>query len=189
MYIIEGIGVTEDLFTTQFLCNLKACRGACCVEGDNGAPVLDIEIETLKEIQEEIRQELTKEGKKALKEQWVAVGHQGKWSTPLIDGGPCAYVDCLPPEVVRCGIEKAWSKGKINFQKPLSCHLYPVRVRKDFATGLDILYYDQWDICQPACVCGVENKLPLFRFVKDALIRGYGTKFYEGLEYVYSTLE
>lgn len=186
MMIIEGIVVQEECFDAYFVCDLNACKGACCIEGDHGAPVLDAELAELELVQEGIKPYLTPEGKQALNDQWVAVGQEGDWSTPLVDGGPCAYMFRDSLGIARCAIEKAEMEGKVTFRKPISCHLYPIRVSQDRATGMDILYYEKWEICSAACVCGEKLKLPVFRFVKDALIRRYGTVFYDALEHVYA---
>ena len=173
--------VSDDVVAKQFVCDLNACKGACCVHGDSGAPLEDEETEILEKIYDDIKPYLTKEGQEAIKKQghWL-IDSDGDKVTPLVDGNKeCAYT-IFENGMALCGIEKAWKDGKSKFRKPISCHLYPVRITK--YKQFDAVNYDKWDICKPACACGEKLQVPVYRFVKDALIRKYGKEWYGELE-------
>lgn len=180
MLVIDDILISDAVVAREFVCNLSACKGACCVEGDRGAPLGEEEPGVLEELQEAVKPYLTEEGRKALAEkgayQTDAAGHQ----TTLRADGACAYVNFDEKGIAYCGIERAHEEGKIDFKKPLSCHLYPIRVQP-LAEGA-ALNYNEWDICDPACQLGAALQVPVYRFLKDALIRAYGAKWYAALE-------
>ncbi len=172
--------VSEDLFDVHFVCDLEACKGACCVEGDSGAPLREDELGILEEIQHIVKPFLPESGIKALEKEgaWV-MDSDGDFVTPLVDGKHCAYTVFSDDGKAHCGIELAWKAGKSEFQKPLSCHLYPIRVQK--LADTEALNYHAWSICKPACVCGSKLKMPLYKFLKEPLIRAYGADWYSQL--------
>ena len=179
--------VSQVAFEHAFRCDLSKCKGACCVEGDAGAPLLPSEVPILESIQDAIRPFLRPEGLAALEAQGVAVkDHDGEWVTPLVDGRECAYVT-FDQGVAKCGIEQAAAAGAVDWPKPISCHLYPIRVTKyqDF----DALNVHHWKVCEPACSLGQELKLPVFRFLQGALVRAYGPAWMEEAEEVYQFLQ
>lgn len=179
--------VSQVAFEHAFCCDLSKCKGACCVEGDAGAPLLPSEVPILESIQDAIRPFLRPEGLAALEAQGVAVkDHDGEWVTPLVDGRECAYVT-FDQGVAKCGIEQAAAAGAVDWPKPISCHLYPIRVTKyqDF----DALNVHHWKVCEPACSLGQELKLPVFRFLQGALVRAYGSAWMEEAEEVYQFLQ
>jgi hypothetical protein len=179
--------VSQVAFDHAFCCDLSKCKGACCVEGDAGAPLLPSEVPILESIQDAIRPYLRPEGLAALEAQGVAVkDHDGEWVTPLVDGRECAYVT-FDQGVAKCGIEQAAAAGAVDWPKPISCHLYPIRVTKyqDF----DALNVHHWKVCEPACSLGQELKLPVFRFLQGALVRAYGPAWMEEAEEVYQFLQ
>ena len=179
--------VSQVAFEHAFCCDLSKCKGACCVEGDAGAPLLPSEVPILESIQDAIRPFLRPEGLAALEAQGVAVkDHDGEWVTPLVDGRECAYVT-FDQGVAKCGIEQAAAAGAVDWPKPISCHLYPIRVTKyqDF----DALNVHHWKVCEPACSLGQELKLPVFRFLQGALVRAYGPAWMEEAEEVYQCLQ
>ncbi len=183
MFQIDHTLVSEELFEKEFVCNIKACKGICCVEGDSGAPLNEEEKQILKDIYPEIKEFLSPEGIKAIDKQGTSViDFQGELTTPLINNKECAYVVQEADGTYVCGIEKAYTAGKISFQKPISCHLYPVRV-KDFS-GFQAVNYDKWDICSAACELGKQLQVPLYKFLKEPLIRKFGTEWYEEMEIV-----
>ena len=185
MYIIQDKLISEDLIQEQFLCQLDACKGACCWEGDFGAPLEKEELSTLDRIYADVKPFLRQEGIKAIEEQGRYVqfeGDSGEYGTTLIDGRDCAYLTYEENGIAKCGIEKAYEAGTTDFQKPISCHLYPVRITKKKETGFEALNYDRWDICSAACSAGKKAKLPIYQFVKTAIIRKYGDEFYEELD-------
>jgi hypothetical protein len=184
MLIVQDKLISEDIIEEEFLCNLSACKGACCWEGDFGAPLETAELETLEKIYDEVKPFLTEAGKKAIEEQGVFVYNEvyKEHSTPLIENAACAYITYEENGTAKCGIEKAHEAGKTDFKKPISCHLYPIRVKKKHNVPFETLTYDVWDICSAACELGKKEQLPIYKFLKDALIRKYGVSFYEELE-------
>lgn len=192
MLIIEDKLVHKEIVKKHFVCDIKACKGACCVEGEGGAPLEKGEVEYLKDHLETIKPYLTEEGIAAIKKQGVFTHHPNdeyKLKTTLIDGGACAFINYDEKGVAICGIEKAYEAGDIEFQKPVSCHLYPIRIEKSSAGATEVLRFDEWEICDPACSLGAQLKVPLYKFLKEPLIRKYGQHFYDGLEATVSYLE
>ena len=180
MLIVDDKLVSEELFDKQFVCDLNACKGVCCVEGDAGAPVTDEEADKLEEELENIRPFLRKEGLEAISKEGVfTIDSDGDMVTPLVEGKECAYVVFEENGLASCGIEKAWKAGKTDFRKPISCHLYPVRTAK--VSEYTALNYHKWGICSAACTLGEHLKVPVYVFVKDALVRAYGESWYEEL--------
>jgi hypothetical protein len=178
--------VSEDILQRRFVCNLTACHGACCVDGDAGAPLLESEKAILEEIYPEVKPFLRAEGIAAIENQgvWV-IGADGTLETPLIDDKDCAYV-IFDGNTALCGIEQAYNQGKISWKKPVSCHLYPIRV-KDFSEFAAV-NYDEWEICDPACALGAELEVPVYKFVREALVRRFGQDWYDELEKVAAEL-
>ncbi|MCC5919916.1 MAG: DUF3109 family protein [Cyclobacteriaceae bacterium] len=173
--------ISEELKNKMFVCNIEACKGACCVEGDLGAPLEKKELAELEKHYEQIAPYLSEAGKKAIQEQGKYVlDFEDEYSTPTVDNKECAYAIYDENEVLKCGIEQAYRDGKIPWMKPISCHLYPVRITKQ--KFYDALNYDKWHICSAACTLGEELGVPIYKFVKDALIRKYGEKWYADLE-------
>jgi hypothetical protein len=179
--------ISRDLFENHFICHLEKCEGNCCVFGDSGAPLEDSEALQLTGELEKIMPYMRAEGKRAVKEQgsWV-VDADGDKVTPLVGREECAFV-VFEDAIARCSIEQAFEDEAISFQKPISCHLYPIRVGI-MKQGI-ALNYHQWSICEPARILGKKEGLPVFRFLKDPIIRAYGKEFYEELEIVYSELK
>jgi hypothetical protein len=174
--------VSEDILAKDFVCNLSACKGACCVDGDAGAPLSKEETAILESIYPQIKPFLRPEGIAAIEAQGTwAIGTEGELETPLIDNRDCAYVIYDGPTAL-CGIEQAYNQGIVSWKKPVSCHLYPIRV-KDF-TEFAAVNYDKWDICSDACELGKELQVPVYKFVKEALIRRFGIDWYTELEQV-----
>jgi hypothetical protein len=171
--------VSLDLLEKHFICNLLACKGSCCVHGDAGAPLTRKEIETLEKEYYLIKPFITTRGAETIDKEGIWLTDQeGDQVTPLIDGGECAFTIFEDGEA-RCGIEKAWEQGVITFRKPISCHLYPVRVKE--YKGFTAVNYDRWDICKPALLLGEEKGVPLFRFLEQPLIRKFGEEWYQEL--------
>ena len=183
MLVIQDILVSEDLLENHFACNLSACKGACCWEGDWGAPLGDEEIELLTSHRETLRPFLTEEGNQVIDEEGSAVFYKEpqKNGTPLVNNRECAYLTFDSTGIGRCGIERANESKAVHFSKPISCHLYPIRYEEDGELGFKALNYDRWEICNAACNLGDQLKLPLYQFVKNALVRKFGKAFYEEL--------
>lgn len=173
--------VSEEILENDFVCNLTACKGACCVDGDAGAPLEDKETEILVDIFSKVKPFLRPEGVKAIEEHGAFVkGEDGEWETPLINKSECAYVVFSGTGIAKCGLEEAYEKGITKWKKPISCHLYPVRVKE--YTQLTAVNYHKWQVCDPACELGKSLKVPIYKFVKEALIRKFGKKWYNELE-------
>jgi hypothetical protein len=174
--------ISEDLFEKRFVCDLNACKGACCVAGESGAPLEQQEAELLKALWPKIKPYIPEKGQRAIEKDGVSeVDDDGDLVTTLVEGrGECAFTVFDEKGIALCGVEKAWKDGAIPFRKPLSCHLYPIRVVK--LAEHDGLNYHKWPICKPACECGAKLDVPVYRFLKDALIRAYGEDWYAELE-------
>lgn len=182
MIEINNILVSLDLFEKKFVCDLVVCKGACCVHGDAGAPLKDEERKILETEYGNFMSELSEAGRQAIEKEgkWVADG-EGDWVTPLNKGKECAYT-VFENGIANCGIEIAWSKGMTKFRKPVSCHLYPIRVSK---LGENIaLNYHVWNVCHPALILGKKTGIPIYKFLKEPIIRTFGEAFYKELEEV-----
>lgn len=175
--------VSEDVLDRDFVCNLTACKGACCIDGEAGAPLEKEEIRILQDIYPKVKPFLRKEGIKAIEAQGTSITNDfGHYETPLIDGADCAYVIFGKNGTALCGIEEAYNQGEIDWKKPVSCHLYPIRVR-DYSE-FSAVNYHRWEICDDACTLGKELQVPVYKFVKEALIRKFGKDWYSELEKV-----
>jgi hypothetical protein len=186
MLIVQDKLISEELVTEQFVCNLNACKGACCWEGDFGAPLDNTERRTLDRIYDAVRPYLTAEGQAAIEQNGTATYFKDmkQYGTTLVRNAACAFLNIdSTTGIAQCGIEQAWRDGKTgDFVKPISCHLYPIRVSRDEAVGFEALNYDRWDICAAACSLGKSEKIPVYQFAKTALIRAYGEDFYDELD-------
>lgn len=181
MIIVQDTLISEELLEEYFVCDLAACKGACCIEGDSGAPLDADELEKFDEIFDAVKPYLRPEGLESIaKNGLYTVDEDGDYVTPLVGKhGECAYVIFDEKGIAKCGIEKAYLDGKINWKKPISCHLYPVRLAK--LTDYIALNYHRWGLCEPACTCGSKLKVPVFRFLKEPLIRKFGEEWYNEL--------
>jgi len=182
MFQIGNAIVSDEVIEKEFVCNLTACKGQCCIDGDAGAPLDENETEILDEIYETIKPYLRAEGIKAIEDQgkWV-VGSDGEYETPLINGGECAYV-IFDGNTALCAIEQAYNEGLVSWKKPISCHLYPIRIKE--YSQFSAVNYNKWHICDDACTLGKELEVPVYRFLKEPLIRKYGEDWYKELSLV-----
>ena len=188
MIKIGEVLVSDDVVEKEFVCNLDKCKGACCVEGDFGAPLNEDELPILEEIYPIVKPYLTKDAIRVIEKLGThTTDDDGDLCTPVIDGRECVYAIYDKQGILKCGIEQAYLDGKITWKKPISCHLYPIRV-KDF-TEFAAVNYDRWDICDPACSLGAELEVPVYKFVKEALIRRFGEDWYAELEKVAEDLK
>ena len=179
--------VSEDIIEKEFVCNLAACKGACCVEGEAGAPLTEEEVTILKNIYPKVKPYLRPEGIKAIEDQGTHIKTELKdLETPLVEGKECAYVTFSENGTASCGIENAYNDGKIDYKKPISCHLYPVRVQE--YSEFSAVNYHKWPICNDACTLGNELKVPVYKFTKEALIRKFGLNWFLQLEKLVSEL-
>ncbi len=180
MIIIGNTLISDEIITERFVCDLPVCHGGCCIEGDAGAPLLKSETGILESIFPKLRPFLEKAGVRAIEANgtWVT-DPAGEPVTPLVEGGPCAYVFYDEKGVAGCGIEKAYEQGHTDFRKPISCHLYPIRIT--CYSHYDALNYHRWHLCDCARKKGKQLGLPVYRFLKEPLIRKYGEQWYEEL--------
>ena len=180
MIAIDNTILSDDIRDNFFVCNLEKCKGACCVEGDLGAPLEKEELPIFEKIIDDVLPYMSKEGKAELKKQGLyLLDEDGDWSTPTVEGKECIYATYDKKGFLKCAIEQAYRDGKIDYPKPISCHLYPIRISKYDA--YDALNYDRWTICVDACHLGEQLQVPLYKFLKEPLIRKYGEAWYSKL--------
>jgi hypothetical protein len=182
MILVGSTVVSQELFEEFFACDLAACKGACCIEGDGGAPLEESELIELENAWEFVKPYMRQEGIEEIQKNGLyQVDADGDHVTTLIHGhAECAFVVFDEKGIAKCAIEQAYLDGAITWQKPISCHLYPVRLGKlrDYVA----VNYHRWGICAPACACGASLKLPLFRFLKAPLIRRFGDDWFREME-------
>lgn len=183
MIEVDHVVLSDDIKDEFFVCNLEKCKGACCVEGDLGAPLNDNELEILEEIYPLVEPYLMPEGRAAIAAQGKYIlDEEGDHSTTTIQGKECAYALYDDNKILKCGIEQAYIDGKISYKKPISCHLYPIRISK--YDNFEAVNYDRWHICSDACSFGTELGIPVYKFLKEPLIRQYGEEWYNRLEQI-----
>lgn len=184
MLMIRDVLVSDDIIDEHFVCDLKRCKGNCCQKGDYGAPVSSTEMNVIREKLDEIKPFLSAYAVEVLESEgpFDTFGKYGFNGTRLLSDGACIFMTRDDLGIAQCGIERANTHLKFGFKKPISCHLYPIRVSKNIQSGFEALNYDEWDICHAACTLGKSLKVPVYRFVKDAIIRKYGQEFYDELE-------
>lgn len=181
MLEIGGHLVSEELIKENFICNLEKCKGACCIEGDSGAPLNEDELSILEKIYPKVKPYMTAKGIEAIEQQGTSVkDFEGDYTTTCVDTNKeCAYVT-WENGITKCAIEKAYEDKVIDWKKPISCHLYPIRLTQ--YPEFDMLHYDRWSICSDACTLGNEHKVKVYQFLKEPLIRKYGADWYDELE-------
>ena len=180
MIAIENTLISDDILTEYFCCNLNVCKGCCCVEGEAGAPLNDDEIHYLEEYIDLIKPYMTAEGREVVETIGVfEIAIDDSTVTPLVNRAECAYLTFGEKEIAQCAIEKAFEDGAITCQKPISCHLYPIRISQ--VGNTDALNYHRWAICRDACIEGREKSIKMYQFLKQPLIRKYGQEWYDQL--------
>ncbi len=179
--------VSEEIIEKDFVCNLSACKGACCVDGEAGAPLEEEELKILMDIYPKVKPFLTKEGIEAIEDQGLYITANGEYETPLIPSDDsCVYINYDEKGIAQCGIEEAFNQGEVAWKKPISCHLYPVRVQN--YSEFSAVNYHKWEICDDACTLGKELQVPVYKFVKQALVRKFGEDWYSELEKVAASM-
>lgn len=182
MIAIDNILVSDLVVEEQFVCDLLKCKGGCCEDGDAGAPLEKDEMDRLKEVYPAVRSYLTPEGVREIESRgYYNYDQEFGWVTPTIGGKMCAYGIRDSGGVIKCGIEQAYYDGKTTWKKPISCHLYPIRIGKT-KTHEVVNYEPRETMCKPGCTLGKRLKVPAYTFLKEALIRKYGEDFYGALE-------
>ncbi len=186
MIAIDNVLVTDQLVEDNFVCDLVKCKGGCCVDGDAGAPLENEERQNIDDVYEAVKPYLTAESIEEINRQGKYVyDEEFGWTTPAINGGVCVYGITDKYGIVKCGIEQAYNDGKVAWKKPISCHLFPVRIQQSKDGKTDYVNYEPREsLCKPACKLGNKLKVPVYQFLKEPLIRKYGTDFYEALDAV-----
>ncbi|VBB45322.1 conserved hypothetical protein [uncultured Paludibacter sp.] len=182
MLQIDDTIVSLDLFDDKFVCDLASCKGICCIEGDSGAPLEDDEIEIIENLLPIVWDDLSEISQQLIKKQGVYyIDDDGEPVTSIVNGRECVFTYTDENGICKCAIEKAFREGKTDFYKPISCHLYPVRLQKynDF-TAVNV---HRWSVCECARTCGVKLDVPVYKFLKEPLIRRFGKEWYEQLSF------
>jgi len=189
MIAIDDILVSDQVVEEQFVCDLVKCKGGCCVDGDAGAPLEKHELKELNEVYNAVLPYLSEECRIILETEGKYVyDKEFGWVTPTIGNGMCAYGIVDKKGIVKCGIEQAYNDGKISWKKPISCHLFPVRIKKTKKAEL-VNYEPREDLCSAACTLGKKLKMPVYQFLKEPIIRKYGKDFYDALAAAATHLE
>jgi hypothetical protein len=179
MIVVDNTIISEDLTDVCFSCDLKRCKGDCCVEGDAGAPLEEEEISLLEDYIDEIKPFMNEAGRETVEDVGVfEYDIDGEMVTPLVNNRECAFV-VFENGIAMCAIEKAWMAGKTDFRKPVSCHLYPVRISK--LKNHIAVNYHKWDICNAALIKGKKENLPLYKYLEEPLTRKFGKEWYKKL--------
>lgn len=182
MIIIDDILVSDEIIQEEFVCNLQTCKGGCCVDGDAGAPLAKHELKQIKAAYKIVQPELSSAAMQEIKRTGPHTTDDFfGYVTPAIDGGICVYGYTDEQGIVKCLIEKAYNEGKTDFKKPISCHLYPIRVVKT-STYTMLNYEPRESLCSAACTLGKQLKVKVYEFLKEPLIRQYGEDFYQALD-------
>ncbi|MFQ3574839.1 MAG: DUF3109 family protein [Cytophagales bacterium] len=184
MIVIGNTYISKDIAEKHFVCHLSKCKGACCVEGDMGAPLELGEVSIIEDVFHEVVPYLSEKSKDYIATNGIIVqDDDGEFCTQTIEGAECVFVVFEQDGTSKCAFEIAFKEKKIDFPKPISCHLYPIRVKK-YSENYETLNYDKWHICAPACAHGEALKTPLYKFLKQPLIRKYGESWYQELKLI-----
>ena len=181
MIAIDDTLISDEVFEKKFLCDLKSCKGMCCVEGESGAPLEEEELNLLESVIDAVKPYMRKEGLEVIENsELFSIDADGDYVTPLVNNEECVYVYFEEDGTAKCAIEKAYLENETDWKKPISCHLYPVRLTKlkDFIA----VNYHTWDLCNPACKLGEELAVSVVDFLKEPLIRKFGEAWYDKLK-------
>lgn len=184
MIAIDRVLLSDDVVKEQFVCDLHKCKGGCCEDGDAGAPLEQQEMKILEENYEAVRPYLTAEGIREIEKRGKYLyDHEFGWVTPTLNGGICAYGFRDEKGIIKCGIEAAYNEGKLDWKKPISCHLFPIRLSQ--TNEYTMVNYEPRDVlCKPGCALGKKAKMPVYLFLKDALVRKFGADFFNTLQQI-----
>lgn len=184
MIAIDNVLVSDEVVETQFVCDLTKCKGGCCEDGDAGAPLETSELNHLINFYETIKEYMSPEGINEVKKVGKYIyDHEFGWVTPTVNGKICAYGYRDKQGIIKCAIEQAYNDDKISWKKPISCHLFPIRIKKSKDEETEYVNYEpRQDLCAAACKLGKKLKVPTYFFLKEAIIRKYGEEFYKTLE-------
>ncbi len=184
MIAIDNILVSDSVVSEQFVCDLSKCKGGCCEDGDAGAPLEKEEIQIIDKVYDTIKPYMTKEGiEEVEKSGRYHYDKEFGWVTPTIGGKMCVFGFRDKNGVIKCGFEQAYYEGKIEWKKPISCHLFPIKTKKSKHGNQEYVNYEPREgLCNPACAMGKKLKVPVFIFLKEALTRKYGEEFFKALD-------
>jgi hypothetical protein len=184
LIVIDKILVSDDVVEKQFVCDLSRCKGGCCEDGDAGAPLTEAELDEVVKAYEIVKPMMTEEGIREVEKRGMyQYDREFGWVTPTVDGGICAYGFKDEAGIIKCAFEAAHREGKIGWRKPISCHLYPIKTKRSQYNGYEMVNYEPREVlCSPGCALGEQLKVPVYVFLKDAIIRKYGPGFYEILD-------
>lgn len=186
MISIDNKLISDEIIESQFVCDLNKCKGGCCVDGDAGAPLEKDELQHIDAVFDAVKPYLTAEHLKEIERQGRYVyDEEFGWVTPAINGGICVYATTDKWGIVKCAIEQAYNAGQVQWKKPISCHLFPIRISYSKNRKTEYLNYEPREtLCAPGCALGEKLKIPVYKFLKEPLIRKYGEEFYGALEQV-----
>lgn len=183
MFQINDTIVASDVIEESFICDLSVCKGECCVEGDSGAPLENEEVKIIEDLLPQVWDDLSPEAQKIIKQQGVAYkDDDGEMVTSIVNGKDCVFTYYDEHSVCKCAIEKAYREGRVDFYKPISCHLYPIRLQKH--NSFTAVNYHRWRICKAAVVLGNKEGVKIYQFLKEPLIRRFGEDWYNELSLV-----
>lgn len=181
MFQIDDTLVSLDVVERNFLCDLSHCKGECCIEGDSGAPLEPEEEMELKRVLPEVWDDLSPEAQEVINRQGVAyTDEDGDLVTSIVGNKNCVFTCQDSDGICKCAIEKAYREGRVSFYKPISCHLYPIRITR--YDSFQAVNYHRWDVCRAAEILGQKEHLPVYKFLKEPLIRKFGVEWYEALD-------
>lgn len=183
MFQIDDTIVASDIIEENFLCDLSACKGECCVEGESGAPLEDEEVKIIEDLLPLVWDDLSPEAQALIEEKGVAYkDYDGEMVTSIVNGKDCVFTYYDEKGICKCAIEKAYREGKTDFYKPISCHLYPIRLQryKEFTA----VNYHRWSVCKFAVALGDREGLKIYQFLKEPLIRKFGEEWYKELSLI-----
>ena len=183
MIVIDHISISDQVVEEQFVCDLHKCKGGCCIEGDAGAPLTNDELKEVNEVYRIVKPLLGDEAIRIIEQEGNYIyDREFGWVTPTISNGMCVYGLVDEKGIVKCSFEQVYNEEKTKWKKPISCHLYPIKIGKSKLTKQEYINYEPRDpMCNPGCALGEKLKVPVYVFLKDALIRKYGEDFYEVL--------
>lgn len=188
MLQIDDTLISLDIIEKKFICDISKCHGQCCIDGDSGAPIEEEELQLIEEALPVVLPELSKEARRIIKLQGVSyIDAEHERVTSIIHGRECVFTLIDDKGNCKCAFEKAWEEKKIPFRKPVSCHLYPIRVKQ--YSEFKGVNYDTWDICEPARIFGSKEGVPVYKFLKEPLIRKFGQDWFNQLEYAAENLK
>lgn len=178
---VGGVILSTEILTEYFCCDLAVCKGVCCIEGDSGAPLQLEEVEMLEGVLDEVWPDLGATAQSLIDRQGVAYTDcEGDLVTSIVNGKNCVFTCGGADGCCCCAVDKAYREGRVNWRKPISCELYPIREKK-LSNGLIGLHYDRWKICWPAIQKGLQEELLLYEFLREPLIRRFGKAWYHEL--------